>query len=849
MIRTYLLTFLLLICLPTVELLAQYASSVSGMVTDERELPLSGVAVYNTTTGKTTFTDAAGYYYVPMRAGLQTELQFRLIGYVSQKHTLRPREGEDRELNVSMTSESKSLPTATITAKRTAVNIVSIPTQAIETIAATNAGVEAVLKTMPGVVSNNELSSQYSVRGGNFDENLVYVNDFEIYRPFLIRSGQQEGSSFINPDMVSSVSFSAGGFEAKYGDRMASVLDVKYRRPREWRGTLGASFLGFSGHLEGSISNRTTISVGIRQKSNQYLLNALPTKGEYAPTFTDMQGFVTHQLHPKWQIQAIGNFASNRLTFLPVESSVAFGTFNDNFKIITAYEGSENDSYQNGMAGVGLIYTPQNNLTLKLLSSGYRSREIEAYNILGFYYIGEIEKDLTKDDFGDVTTILGVGTSHDWARNRLDATIANVEHRGNWSSDKHFVSWGLKAQRERFDDQLNEWTRVDSADFTLPVQTNSLLLKDVLRAKTTLETGRYMAFVQDEWTFGKDKNWSVIGGLRTNYYELNQELLVTPRFQIGWRPELCRDSSKRAACTRDLTLRAAVGLYHQPPLYRELRQTDGVINPDLLAQKSLQMVLGGDYNFRMWGGRPFKLTTEVYYKHLWDLVSYSFDNLLIRYSGQNDSKGYATGIDMRLFGQFIKDTDSWISVSWLKTKENLNNDHYYDYLNAAGQVINIGDENITDFVVADSIRHDIGWVRRPTDQRFTVSMFVQDYIPKHENLRVQLSLILGSGLPVGPYGYPRLRNRLQLPLYRRVDVGFSALLYDSEKRTLASRNPLRHLKSIWTSLEVFNLLGVKNTVSFNYIKAIAPDYRQEVYYAIPNYLTSRRINLRLLVKF
>ncbi|HNI44445.1 MAG TPA: carboxypeptidase-like regulatory domain-containing protein, partial [Chitinophagales bacterium] len=656
MIRTYLLTFLLLICLPTVELLAQYASSVSGMVTDERELPLSGVAVYNTTTGKTTFTDAAGYYYVPMRAGLQTELQFRLIGYVSQKHTLRPREGEDRELNVSMTSESKSLPTATITAKRTAVNIVSIPTQAIETIAATNAGVEAVLKTMPGVVSNNELSSQYSVRGGNFDENLVYVNDFEIYRPFLIRSGQQEGSSFINPDMVSSVSFSAGGFEAKYGDRMASVLDVKYRRPREWRGTLGASFLGFSGHLEGSISNRTTISVGIRQKSNQYLLNALPTKGEYAPTFTDMQGFVTHQLHPKWQIQAIGNFASNRLTFLPVESSVAFGTFNDNFKIITAYEGSENDSYQNGMAGVGLIYTPQNDLTLKLLSSGYRSREIEAYNILGFYYIGEIEKDLTKDDFGDVTTILGVGTSHDWARNRLDATIANVEHRGNWSSDKHFVSWGLKAQRERFDDQLNEWTRVDSADFTLPVQTNSLLLKDVLRAKTTLETGRYMAFVQDEWTFGKDKNWSVIGGLRTNYYELNQELLVTPRFQIGWRPELCRDSSKRAACTRDLTLRAAVGLYHQPPLYRELRQTDGVINPDLLAQKSLQMVLGGDYNFRMWGGRPFKLTTEVYYKHLWDLVSYSFDNLLIRYSGQNDSKGYATGIDMRLFGQFIKDT-------------------------------------------------------------------------------------------------------------------------------------------------------------------------------------------------
>ena len=827
-----------------------YGASVYGNITDELNQPLESVAVYNSTTGETIYSNANGDYTMRMRAGLQTEIQFRLVGYFPEKRTLRPREGDEREVNVSMTSQKLSLPTANITAKRSAVSITSISPKAIEALPSVTGGVEAAIKTLPGVVSNNELSSQYSVRGGNFDENLIYVNDFEIYRPFLIRSGQQEGLSFINADMVSGISFSAGGFEAKYGDRLSSVLDIKYRKPSEFKGNIAASLLGFSGFVQGTAFNRrNTFMLGIRQRANRYLLNSLPTKGQYTPSFTDFQGFITHQFTDNLQLQVIGNYARNRYTFFPEESAVGFGTFDASYRLTTAYEGQEADSYENGMAGASLIYTPNNKLTLKWLASTYASREIEAYNILGFYYIGEVEKDFSSDDFGDVTTILGVGTSHDWARNKLNVNIANTEHRGYWQGDKHFLSWGAKFQRDIINDKLYEWSRADSADFTLPTTNPQLTLNDVLRTNVQVNSNRYTAFVQDEITFGKQKRWNIVGGARINYWDFNKETIISPRFQFGWQPKLKQDSIRNARYERTLSLRGALGAYYQPPIYREMRRPDGTVNNNIKAQKSLHAILGSDYSFTMLNGRPFKLTTELYYKYLWDMVSYGYDNLLIRYSGTNDSKGYAAGIDMRLFGEFVKGTDSWISLSVMQTNENLDGDFYNRYRNAAGQFIVLGDTSIRDFTVVDTVQQSIGYIPRPADQRVTFGMFFQDQLPNNPNFKVHLTLLVGTGLPFGPPNSQRWRNQLRIPPYRRLDIGFSALLFDKNKKELASRNPLRHFESVWASLEIFNVLGIKNTVSYNWIKAIAPNYQEEAYYAVPNYLTARLLNARILIKF
>lgn len=844
--------FALLWAIPMHHSIAQvfYGASVTGRVTDEREQPLAGVSIYNSTTGQTIFTNATGDYTMQMRAGLNTELQFSLTGYYTEKRTLRPREDEEREVNVSMTSQGRTLAAVEVKAMRRAASVTNITPKLIEVLPAVGGGgAEAAIKTLPGVVSNNELSSQYSVRGGNFDENLIYVNDFEIYRPFLIRSGQQEGLSFINPDMVSGISFSAGGFEAKYGDRLSSVLDIKYRRPSEFSGNIAASLLGVSGFVQGTAFNkRNTFMLGIRQRSNRYLLNSLPQKGKYTPSFTDIQGLITHQFSDQLQLQVLGNYARNRFSFFPTESAIGFGTFDASYRLTTAYEGEESDSYENGMLGLALVHTPNPRLTLKYMASAYASREIEAFNILGFYYIGEVEKDFTSDDFGDVTTILGVGASHDWARNRLNAYITNVEHRGYWqATPKHFVSWGVKGQHDLILDQLNEWTRTDSADFTLPITQPQLGFKEVLRTNLRTPSNRITAFAQDEWSVSKHVSATV--GVRANHWTLNGETVVSPRMQIGWQPQLRQDSVRNSRYQRTLALRGAVGAYYQPPIYREMRRPNGTINSNILAQKSIHAVIGSDYGFTMMGGRPFKLTTELYYKYLWDMISYGYDNLLIRYAGQNDSKGYAAGVDMRLFGEFVRGTESWISLSVMKTSEDLTGDTYNRYRNAAGQFIVLGDTAVKDRTVVDTVIQNIGYIPRPGDQRVTFSMFFQDQLPNNPNFKVHLTLLVGTGLPFGPPNVPRYRNALRIPTYRRLDIGFSALLLDTQKRQLPSRNPLRHLDSIWASLEIFNLLGVNNTVSYNWIKAIAPNYQEEAYYAVPNYLTARLLNARILIKF
>lgn len=821
---------------------AQETPYVYGRVTDHLGQKMAGVNIYFSASNVYgTTTDANGYYKVFVPKQQILTIRFSFTGFKTEEAQFWLESGQIREINIVLYPDDKLLETQLILAKsRKASAITKLNPKDVETIASVTGGITPILRTMPGVVSNNELSQQYSVRGGNFDENLVYVNDFEIYRPFLVRSGQQEGLGFINTDLISSINFSSGGFEAKYGDKMSSVLDVKYKKPTEFKGSAEISLLGASAHLEGiGARKKMTYVAGFRQWSNQYILNALPTEGQYRPSFTDFQTYFTFKPHIDWEIEAIGNITRNSYRFIPVSSETSFGTFNDALKLQVYFDGQERDRYETFMGGIAATYNlPNNKLRLKWLTSAYSTRETEAFDIIGQYYIGEVEKNLGEDEFGDITRILGVGTYHDWARNKLKAIIANVEHRGYADLKGNFLSWGLKYQHEFITDQINEWYRIDSAGYNLPQLPDEIVMTDRLRTQFDLSSNRLSGFVQDEWQFGN--NWNFTGGLRFNYWDLNNEFLVAPRLQISWNPtfKAATDSTLKTG-SRNISFRLATGAYHQPAFYREMRSLTGELNTDLLAQKSAHIVLGTDYNFFIFN-RPFKLTAEAYYKYLWQIVPYNIENVLIRYFAENSANGYATGIDMRLYGEFVKGTDSWVSLSVMQTKEDLKNDFYYRYFNEEGQEIN---PRITGETPADSLQVNVGFVPRPTDQRVNFGMFFQDYWPTNKNFKVHLSLLFGSGLAFSPPASPKLRNAFRIPPYRRIDIGFSAQLFDKNRKEIPEKSPMRYFESIWASVEVFNLLGISNTISYNFIRA------QDLIFGVPNYLTARRLNARIIVKF
>lgn len=820
---------------------------IYGKITDSNKEPVIGATVKNLNSETGTITDVNGEYKLYIPADVSITIQIRSVGYKMADQRVRLSEGDSRKINIELEEGDIALPGVTVTERSVfrAPSITKIPPKLIENLPSTSGNIENILPMVAtGVSSTNELSSQYSVRGGNFDENLVYVNDFEVFRPFLIRSGQQEGLSFINPDLVSGISFSSGGFEAKYGDKMASVLDVKYKQPTTFKASAMLSLLGVGAHLEGASKDRKfTYLLGVRHKNNQYLLNALPTDGQYRPSFSDFQSFVSYRINSNWEIQLIANYARNLYQFRPVESETSFGTFNESLKLQVFFDGQESDSYKTAMGGLGIKYnTTENDLTLKLLTSAYRSQETEAFDIIGQYWIGEVETDFGNENFGDFKRILGVGTYHDWARNQLNATIANVEHRGLWDKSNHFVSWGVKYQHETITDQLDEWYRLDSAGYSLPYNGNEVVLADRLKTNLDISSNRVMGFAQDEWVIGEAERMSIVGGVRFNYWDLNGEFLVTPRLQIALHPTLKRnfDTTHVRPVQNDLVLRLATGAYYQPAFYREMRNFDGILNTNLQAQKSWHIVLGADYTFNMWQ-RPFKLTTELYYKHLWEIVPYDLDNLLIRYFGENNGTGYVAGLDLRLNGEFVPGIESWIGLSVMQARENLNDD--YEYFDSEGETVLLGVAGANRDAVVDSM--SIGALARPTDQRVNFSMLFQDYLPNNENFKMHLKLIFSTGLPFSPANtnVPQWRNTFRIPPYRRIDIGFSALLFDGNKKKLSEKSAFRYFESIWATLEIFNLIGVENTISYNWIRAL------DRVYGVPNYLTSRRVNVRLVTKF
>lgn len=819
---------------------AQKTAVVSGKVSDENQVPIELVTVRPAEISGGTITDANGEYQIKIPADKEITLVYSFLGFAPEERKVNLRSGEEKRIDVILI-EAPTMITGPVVEDRQVrtSTLTRIDPKAAVSIPTISGGVESLIKTMPGVASSNELSSQYSVRGGNFDENLVYVNDIEIHRPFLIRSGQQEGLSFLNSDLVSSILFSAGGFDAKYGDKMSSVLDIQYKKPRDFAGSFSGSFLGASAHIEGiSKNSKFTYLSGVRYKSNQYILSAMETKGEYKPTFTDVQTYLSWEPLPQFELAFLGNYARNNYEVIPEDRETAFGTINEAYKFRVYFDGQEVDRFENYMGAMSASWKPQSNLNLRLIGSAFRSLESETYDILGQYWIGRLESNISSGDYAEVVEALGVGSYLNHARNYLDANVYSVEHRGSYILENTSWHWGLKFRHEDIYDRLNEWTLIDSAGYSVPHPDNvpgiagenpPFELNWAVRTNISLSSNRYIGFIQNTWAIdGANDRLHLTTGLRMNYWDLNRQLLFSPRMTLSYRP----------LWEKDVLFRFSAGYYHQPPFYRELRDLEGNINYDLKAQTSIHFVAAGDYNFIAWG-RPFKFVTEVYYKHLENLVPYEIDNVRIRYHATNNARGFARGIDFKINGEFVYGIDSWASLSIMRTMEDIKDDFYYRYFNAEGIEIRAGMTS----EIADSLRVEPGYIPRPTDQRVNFSLFFQDFLPRNPSYKMHLNLLFGSGLTFGPPNSPKYKHTLRIPPYRRVDIGFSKEIIGPETR-MRDGHPLQYFKSLWLSLEVFNLLQVSNTVSYIWISDVSN--RQ---YAIPNYLTPRQINLKLQATF
>lgn len=808
--RVYLFLLASLLCT------VSYAQTavLTGIVRDEARKPIDQVVVADEeySLGTNTHTNAKGYYMLTVPAGKELSLiWYSPLGHELVRKKLTLTAGETRTLDVIMLMKDNVLKEYVAKANKTVdqSSIKMLDISKAKYMPSTIGGVEGLIKLAVG--SHNELSSQYNVRGGSFDENLVYVNDFEIYRPFLVRSGQQEGLSFINPDMVSNVNFSVGGFQSRYGDKMSSVLDVTYKHPVQFEGSVAGSLLGGSLHLEGATKNqKLTYMLSARQKSNQYLLQSQPTKGIYNPSFTDVQAMINYRINDSWELEAIGNYARNRFTFFPETMTSSFGVLNQAYQLNMFYDGSEFDQFDSHFGGISINYAPDSSkLRLKLLASGFQTNEYETYDIDGAYLLGELQTDMSKKDFGQIKTYLGAGGIHNFARNYLDVNVGDVGLRGSYDAGKkNTILFGGNVVHTLINDDLHEWQRRDSARFNWPYDPDELRLVYFYNSAATFDYTRVSGFVQDNIRFDS-AGFTATGGVRVNHSFLNDETIISPRLQMALHP---------MHWVHDWVFQLSGGKYAQPPFYREMRDFSGNINTQLKAQKSWQGVFRAESNFKMYN-RPFKLTMESYYKYLWDMDPYRFENVRIRYTAKNDGIGRVYGAEMRLYGDLVQDATSWISIGIMKAEQ-----------------------KITD---SGSLAGYNNYFPMPTDQRFMLGMYFEDYLPRNKNFKVHINMIYAAGLPVGsPYGH-LYQDILHIPDYKRVDIGFSALLLDVSRKEYPSHSYFNALKSVWASLEVFNLLSIQNTLSYTWVM----DQSTNAQYAVPNRLTSRLLNLKVIVNF
>ena len=798
-----------------------YGQTISGLITDEENNILSAVNI--SVLGKSigVISEDDGLYSLTIPANRSVVIGYSFIGYHIEKIRIPMlKKGQTYTLNIQLQSSSTLLDDVIVTDQKSRKKSFSrIKPKHVSVLPGNSGGIEAILKTLPGVSSANELSSQYSVRGGNFDENLVYVNGIEVYRPFLVRSGQQEGLSFVNTDMVGSIQFSAGGFEAKYGDKMSSVLDITYKRPRETAASLQLSMLGGSGHIEGTNKNgRLSYLIGARHKTSKYLFNAMDTKADYTPKFSDLQAFINYELNTDWQISFLGNISKNEYTMIPENRDTDFGTINEALKLRIYFEGQEVDKYETYFGALSTTYQPSTELNLQFTTSAFQTFEQENFDILGEYWLYQLENNLGSDEFGDVAFDRGVGKYINHARNSLNARVLNFSHKGNYNKEAIKVDWGFRMQKEEIEDKISEWNLIDSAFFNFPHPEDSIgnptsnpnqqiVMSELLKTQINLSSYRNSGYMQVSKDIG---NLTINAGTRGSYWTYNEELLLSPRASLAYAP----------IWEKDVVFRAASGIYYQSPFYKELRTPEGTLNSNIKAQKSTHYVLAADYLFYKWG-RPFKWITEVYYKDLENLIPYKVDNVRIQYLANDLSNGYATGIDIKVNGEFVPGVESWASLSVMKTAEDI-----------------VGDTKID----ANGNTVEAGFIPRPTDQRVNFSMFFQDYIPGKPKYKMHLNLIYGTGLPFGPPNGEKYQDVLRIPNYRRVDIGFSAVLKAADKKSKLKW--LNTFNSIWVSAEVFNLLDINNTVSYLWVADVSG--RE---YAVPNYLTARQLNAKLIFTF
>ncbi|MFI5148649.1 MAG: TonB-dependent receptor [Bacteroidia bacterium] len=820
--------------------LAQKTATVYGTVSDVNGIDLENTLVtFIGSTSHPVYADRYGKYELTIPGDRDVTLIFSNLekGYKRRETIIKVNSGEHRELNITLELIGR---TVIITDQGTRMEeIQRVSSLIFNTLPSASGDFNTTLKFF-GATNNNELSSQYSVRGGSFDENLVYVNDIEVYRPFLSRSGQSEGLSFVNPDMVSSVLFSTGGWEAKYGDKMSSVLDVQYRRPREVRGTVSGSLLGGSAEVEGiSKDLRFTYMLGVRYKSNAYLLKTLDTRGDYKPNFTDAQLYLTYDLNESWQLSFLGNLARNQYLLIPTDRQTQFGTLNQALQLDVYFDGREVSTYQTDFGALTLAYhrmvEQEERLKLKFITSVFRSDETETADIQGQYFINDLQTDFGKPNFGQVISNRGVGTFLNHTRDYLQATVANLEHKGWYNKNKRLnLSWGARYQVEMVTNNLSEWKMIDSAGYTIPYYPNNQFnLLNVVKSENSLLSNRAAAYFQNVWHYTL-KDTSLLTatlGARANYWDVNGQTVLSPRGTIAYKPRYRK---------KDIVFRASAGLYYQPPFFRELIDPTGILHTDVKAQQSIHTVLTMDEQFKMWN-RPFKFVVEAYFKQLNQLNPYRIDDVHIVYDAANTGTGYATGIDLKLNGEFIKGTESWLNIGLLQAHEKIANSSYYTYRNSDGQVIIPG--YTFNSKAVDSTKHTPGYIPLPTDQLVTFNLFFQDELPRWPDAKMHLSLLYGTPLPFGAPNTAHYQDTLRMPSYRRVDIGFSYQLI-KETKPLKKSNPFHYLKSAWVGMEVLNLLQTNNTISYLWIKDVTG--RQ---YAVPNYLTGRQISLRLVLKF
>ncbi len=807
---------------------AQNKAIVSGVVKDSLGQPVADVLIGREGNRQAaTYSDSLGRFSCPVEAGKNTDIYFYHPGFISQKRNVLLKPGEELKLLITMRGSASSN-LGQVVIKEQGHNLQEVNTldpKVVKDIPMPSGDFNAILATQPGVVTRSELSSDYSVRGGSYDENLVYVNGIEIYRPQLINQGEEEGLSFINPDMVQSVDFSAGGFEAKYGDKMSSVLDVTYKKPTSFAASASGSLLGGDMHVEGTdASHRFTYIAGIRYKTNQYLLNSLDVQGSYKPRFADAQVYMTYALSDKWELDVLGNYALDEFNFVPQSENTSFGTISQAYNFNVQFLGQELDRFQTITGATSLNYNAGGKLKMQFTVSAYNDNETQNFDILGDYLISALQNN------GQVGYAIGQGLYLNHARNDIGGMVYSFQYNSSYTfSRSDNLLWGAEYQRQDFASTTSQWNLVDSAGYSLPYSNSILNLQNVVKANAMLDVNRLEGFAENiyHWQTADTGLFTLTAGVRGNYSDLNHEPVVSPRATLAYKPNW----------KKDILFRLSSGYYFQPPFYRELIQPDGYLNTSVKDQESIHFVGGADWNFKAWN-RPFKFVVEAYYKDLVNVIPYNISDVYINYYPDLTAHGYAEGVDMKINGDFVKGMNSWFSLSVLNAKYKINNANYYLYYNSYGQQILPGVTANT--TVADSSRHTAGYIPMPTDQEVTASLFFEDYLPRFPDFKVHLNLIFGAGIPFGPPAKPPYADTLRTPFYQRVDLGFSYLLLG--RKGQVKKGFTRYLKTVWVGLEVFNLLQANNVISYNWISDVSG--RQ---YAIPNYLTAREVNVTLSV--